>query len=314
VANATLGLLAIGQSLGISGSEFVTTPYTYGATLAGWLWLGNRPVFADIDPHTLALDPEAARRAVTPRTKALLAVDLFGVPADMAALRRLADEHGIWYIADAAQSLGAYRDGRPASSMADALVVSFTVGKTIFAGEGGAILTNHDALYEKLLWYTQHPERQRRELGINLVNEFALNGRIHPLAAQIANAGFDRALAGLGAQQQICFKIITELNRTNLVEPIRFGEQAIKPAFFRLSAAWKGKPQERALERDLGNIRLAPSPVRLLYRQPAFVAQYGRGMVASVCPQAERQAKKRFCLLYQALPEEVQSFSNGTCH
>ena len=118
VANATLGLLAIGQSLGLSCSEFVTTPYTYGASLAGWLWLGNRPVFADIDPQTLALDPEAARRTITAKTKAILAVDLFGIPADMAALRRLADEFGIWYIADAAESLGAYRSGRPASSMA----------------------------------------------------------------------------------------------------------------------------------------------------------------------------------------------------
>jgi hypothetical protein len=97
------------------------------------------------------------------------------------------------------------------------------------------------------------------------------------------------------------------------VEPIHFGAD-IKPAFFRLSAAWKGKPQERVLERELQDIRLAPSPVRLLYRQPAFVAQHGRGMVASVCPQAERQAKKRFCLLHQALPEEVQSFLDGTCH
>ena len=314
VANATLGLLAIGQSLGISGSEFVTTPYTYGATLAGWLWLGNRPVFADIDPHTLALDPEAARRVIMPKTKAMLAVDLFGVPADMAALRRLADEYGIWYIADAAQSLGAYKDGRPASSMADALVVSFTVGKTIFAGEGGAILTNHDALYEKLVWYTQHPERQRRELGINLVNEFALNGRIHPLAAQIADSEFDRALALLRARQKMCFQIIDKLNRTNLVEPIRFGEQAIKPAFFRLSAAWKGMPQERALARELADVRLAPSPVRLLYRQAAFVAQYGQRTVASLCPHAERQAQKRFCLIHQARSEKVQSFSNGTGH
>lgn len=119
VANATLGLFAIAKALGLAGTEFVTTPYTYGASLAGWLWLGCRPVFADIDPHTLALDPAAARRAITPQTRALLVVDVFGIPSDTAALRKLADEFGVWYIADAAQSLGATRGGRPASALAD---------------------------------------------------------------------------------------------------------------------------------------------------------------------------------------------------
>jgi perosamine synthetase len=305
VANATLGILAVAQALGLSGKEFVTTPYTYGASLAGWLWLGNRPVFADIDPQTLALDPEAARRAITAKTKAILAVDIFGIPADMAALRRLADEFGIWYIADAAQSLGAYRNGRPASSMADALVVSFTVGKTIFAGEGGAILTNHDALYEKLVWYTQHPERQRRELGINLVNEFALNARIHPLAAQCANAVFDQSLARLREHQRQCFIYICKLNALALTEPIRFKEEGIEPSFFRLTAAWKGKPGEAALVKQLGSISLAEPPIRLLYQQAAFIAQYWRRFkTAPRCPEAERQTTRRVCVISNAKEDD----------
>ena len=90
VSSASTGLLAVGLALNLRRSDFVTTPYTYGATLSGWLLLGNRPVFADIDPHTLALDPESARQWITPRTKAIIPVHLYGQPADMSEFQELA--------------------------------------------------------------------------------------------------------------------------------------------------------------------------------------------------------------------------------
>src|ERR1035441_3446562 len=130
VSNATTALLAIALALELAGDEFVTTPYTWGGTIAPWLILGNQPVFADIEGQTLGLDAESARGAITPGTAAILAVDVHGVPSDTASLRRLADHYGIPYIADAAQSLGAFRGGAPASSLADAVVVSFGPGKS----------------------------------------------------------------------------------------------------------------------------------------------------------------------------------------
>jgi perosamine synthetase len=301
VSNATTGLLAVALALNLRRTEFITTPYTYGASLAGWLILGNCPVFADIDPQTLTLAPEAIPRCITPRTKAILAVDIFGNPADTRALRRVADEHGLWYIADAAQSLGARREGAPASSLADALVVSFTIGKTLCAGEGGAILTNHAALYEKLVWFTQHPARQRRDLGLGLDNEFALNGRVHPWAAAWAAARFEESLARLREHQRRCFELIKVLNATAITEPIEFRQQDIEPSFFRLTAAWCGRPDEGRLLRELATagmrVRVVPPPIRLIYHQPAFLAQYGRRLRKQPrCPEAEHQAKTRFCL------------------
>lgn len=293
VSSASMGLLALALALNLRRSDFVTTPYTYGATLSGWLLLGNRPVFADIDPQTLALDPESARQWITPRTRALLAVDIHGIPSDTAALRRLADEFGIPYIADAAQSFGALREGRPASVDADALVISFTAGKTLCAGEGGAILTNHDALFDKLVWYTQHPQRQRRDLGLNFSNEFALNGRFHPLAAQQANAGFDAALDRLRRHQAACFVAINELNETGLIEPISFREQRIEPTFFRLTAAWKNEPPNQ-----LPGWQIESPPVDLLYRHPAFIAQFKRRLRSvPECRVAEDQARRRFSVV-----------------
>jgi len=301
VSNATTGLLAVALALNLRRAEFVTTPYTYGASLAGWLMLGNCPVFADIDPQTLTLAPEAIPRCITPRTKAILAVDIFGNPADMRGLRRVADEHELWYIADAAQSLGSRRNGAPASSLADALVVSFTIGKTLCAGEGGAILTNHVALYEKLIWYTQHPARQRRDLGLGLDNEFALNGRVHPWAAAWAAARFEESLARLREHQRRCFELIKVLNATAITEPSEFRQQDIEPSFFRLTAAWSGRPDEGRLLRELATagvrVDVLPPPIRLIYRQPAFLTQYGRRLRKQPrCPEAEHQAASRFSL------------------
>ncbi len=301
LSSGTAGLLGAALALDLKGEEFLTTPYTYGGSLAAWLLLGNRPVFSDINPHTLELDADAARKRISSNTRAILAVDVFGIPSDTEALRRLADEYGLWYVADAAQSFGAFRSGRPASAMADLLVLSFTAGKPLSAGEGGAILTNHLALYEKLVWFTQHPGRQRRDLGLHLDNEFAFNARIHPAAAEAASNGFEAALEGARRRRQRCFQIIRLLNESRLTEPVEFEAQGIEPSFFRLTAAWQDKPNEGPLCRSLAaagfEVEVAPATVRPIYRQPAFLAQYRRRLrKAPRCPRAERQAEVRFCL------------------
>src|SRR5689334_20747949 len=82
VSSATMGLLSIALALDLRNAQFVSTPYTYGGSLAGWLLLGNRPKFADIEPLTLGLDPIATQRAITPKTRAILASDVFGIPSD----------------------------------------------------------------------------------------------------------------------------------------------------------------------------------------------------------------------------------------
>lgn len=299
VSSGTTGLLVVGLALGLRQSQFITSPFTYGASLAAWLLLGNRPRFADIEPETLTLDPDSVRRRISRRDRAILGVDIFGVPSDTIALRKIADKHGIFYVADASQSFGAWRDGLLASSLADAWVISLTTGKPLSVGEGGMILTNNTVLYEKCVWCSQHPDRQRRELGLSLVNEFAVNGRIHPLAAALANETFEMALQRLEEKQQICFRIIEALNGMGLTEPIHFARRHIVPSFFRLTAAWRNRQNEECLRTQLSRqglqVRLTPAPVRLIYRQPAFLAQYKAER--SSCPIAERQERQRFCLV-----------------
>lgn len=300
VSSATTGLLAAGLALDLRGAEFVTTPYTWGGTLAGWLLLGNRPRFADIDPATLGLSPAAVRRAATPRCRAVLAVDIYGVPAPHASLARAARRLGAWYVVDAAQSLGARVEGSASGADADLVIVSFTHGKLVDAGEGGAVLTPHRDLYERLLWFTQHPIRQKLELGS--VNEFAINGRIHPAAAECAVTAFDRALRSLPARRDAASRVLDAARATGLVA-VPPHPRADEPSYYRLSASWRtaASPSrvehlESALALAGCPLQVAPAPIQLLYHQPAFRAAYPLWARQVRCPAAERQQQRRFCL------------------
>jgi perosamine synthetase len=302
VSNATTGLMALGLALELRDKEFVTTPFTYGASVAGFLLLGSKPVFADIEKQTLTLSPQSVEERITPKTKMILAVDVFGNPSDCEALRRIADEHGLWLIADCSQSLGARRDGHPSNYLADALVVSFTVGKPLFGGEGGAVVTDNTELFEKLVWMTQHPYRQQKELGLANFNEFALNARIHPVAAIWANSTFESSMELLEGRRASFFKLIETLKSIELTTKIDFARKGIEPTFFRFSAEWQKNPSPDLLEHELSErglcFSVGENPVELLYRQNAFVAQYpSLARATNPCPEAERQAKRRFCLL-----------------
>ncbi|MCI0603392.1 DegT/DnrJ/EryC1/StrS family aminotransferase [bacterium] len=295
VSSATTGLLAIAIALGLRDQEFITSPYTYGGTISSWLLFGNTPVFADIDSTTLTLDPHSVVRYITDKSRAILGVDIYGMPSDMIALRKIADEHRLCYISDAAQSFGARRASLPASKLAHAFVVSFTAGKSLFAGEGGAILTDSSDLYEKLIWCCQHPNRQKRELGLHRVNEFGINGRIHPLAAVIANSNFDRALRAIASRQRKANRIIKLMNESSLVQPVILNDNELEPSHECLTGCWRSSPACEDLENELAaegiRVRISDAPVRLIYNQPAFRSQCSDSMICSV---AERQMRIRF--------------------
>jgi dTDP-4-amino-4,6-dideoxygalactose transaminase len=287
--------MGLALALDLHGAEFVTTPYTYGGSLAAWLAMGNRPVFADIEPDSLGLSAESVHRLRSRRAKALLAVDVYGYPSNTEALRRAADALGLWYIADAAQAFGAMRDGKPASARADAVVLSFTSGKLLDAGEGGAVLTNHDWLYERLVWYTQHPDRQKRELGLLVANEFAINGRMHPAAARAALRGFDSALHKVELRRKRVQRLHQALASTGLVEPPRWHATESEPAYFRFVPAWRRRPAIRELGCTFPLLHIVPAPIRLLPQQGSFRAQYAcTNSGEHAFPEAIRQSKLRF--------------------
>ena len=143
VNSATSGLYAAVGALGLGyGDEVIVSPYTMSACAVAPLIYGAIPVFADVEIETGCLSAAAVARVLTRRTRAVLVVHQFGIPADMDAIMALTREHGLKLIEDCAQAWGASYKGRPVGTMGDVGVFSFNVNKTVQAGEGGLCVTN----------------------------------------------------------------------------------------------------------------------------------------------------------------------------
>src|SRR5262245_9514301 len=138
------------------GDEVVTTPYTFAASVNVIEHVGAKPVLADIEPETLCLDPKAAERAITPRTRAIMTVDYGGQPCDYDAFGAITETRGIPVIADAAHALGASWHGRPVGSLALATAFSFYATKNVTTGEGGAVVTDDAALMDRMAILSLH--------------------------------------------------------------------------------------------------------------------------------------------------------------
>ena len=140
-----IGLLAMGIR---HEDEVITSPFSFMATVTSIIFTGGRPVFADIDPETWNIDPESVRKMITPKTKAIMPVQLYGQSADMDPLLEIAEEHDLTVIEDACQAHGAGYRGRMVGSMGTCGAFSFYPTKNMTTGEGGMITTNSDGLAE----------------------------------------------------------------------------------------------------------------------------------------------------------------------
>lgn len=157
VSNGTAALHCACIAAGIGeGDEVITTPMTFAASANCALYCGAKPVFADIDPETYNIDPKSIEAHITDKTKAVVAVDFTGQAVKVKEIREICDKHGLIFIEDAAHSIGTKYNGMPVGSLADMTCFSFHPVKTITAGEGGAILTNDDELYKKLVLAHTH--------------------------------------------------------------------------------------------------------------------------------------------------------------
>jgi dTDP-4-amino-4,6-dideoxygalactose transaminase len=154
------------------GDEVITTPHSWISTSWAISYVGARPVFVDIDPVTYTLDPEQVERAITPKTRTILPVHLYGQAADLAPLLQLAQTHGLTLIEDAAQAHGAMYQGKRVGSWGQAGCFSFYPGKNLGAfGEGGAVVTNDGDLAERVRQLRDHAQKGRHhhvEVGYNM--------------------------------------------------------------------------------------------------------------------------------------------------
>ncbi len=157
VCNGTAALHCAAIAAGFGeGDEVITTPLTFAASANCALYVGAKPVFADVDPDTYNIDPDSIERCITDRTRAVIAVDYTGQAVDHDRIREICERHGLMFIIDGAHAIGTKYKGQPEGSLADMTCFSFHPVKTITSGEGGAITTNDPELYRKLRLASQH--------------------------------------------------------------------------------------------------------------------------------------------------------------
>lgn len=188
VNSLTSGLIAAVGALGIEpGDEVIVSPWTMSASAIVPLWWNAIPVFSDIEDETFTLDPAAIEENITPYTKAIIVVDIFGHSADMNAINNIAKNHNLHVISDTAQSPNAKYNDRYAGTLSDIGGYSFNYHKHIHCGEGGLLVTNDDDYAERLQLIRNHAESVVEGKGVfSLTNMIGGNFRLGEIEAAIA--------------------------------------------------------------------------------------------------------------------------------
>ena len=177
------------------GDEVIVSPFTWGASISCVMQCGAIPIFADVDPNNFGLDAESVRRCVTPRTRAVVVVHLFGHPAEMDPLLAVAREHDLALIEDCAQAAGGLYKGRRLGALGDFGAFSLQASKNLTGGEGGILICDERRGYERAMSLGTHPVRLEAELELEefrqKIDSLAYNFRMHTAAAAIANTQLD---------------------------------------------------------------------------------------------------------------------------
>lgn len=175
-----------------AGDEVIVPEATWIATAAPLAWMGAKPVFADILPDTWCIDPRSIEAKITPRTKAIVPVHLYGNMAEMDEILEIGRKYGIPVLEDAAQALGSEYKGRKAGSMGLINMFSFHGTKTMTTGEGGIIVTNDDALFEKICVLNDHGRNPKTSSKMFWMEQIGYKYKISNLAAALGCAQIER--------------------------------------------------------------------------------------------------------------------------
>jgi len=301
------------------GDEVIVPPYTMTASATAALFTGAVPVFADIDDEIFCIDPKSVEERITPRTKAIMAVNLYGHPAPLFELKALADKHGLYLIEDNAQAPGASIDGRLAGTVGAAGIFSLNRHKTMQCGEGGILITDDDAIAEKARLVRNHGEVLVDALGIDdIVNTVGLNYRMPNIEAAIARA----QLAKLDQLTEPRVRLAGRL-REGLAELPGITPPVVRDGcthvyyFFTM----RYDSQETGLPRDLfvkavqaEGYPLSAGYVKPLYLEPLYQRQicFGKdGFPFNQIPHNERQSYQRgICPVVERLQDSELIWTN----
>ena len=294
VSSGTTGLHLLCISAGIGpGDEVITSPYSFAASANCFMYEGGIPVFADIDRRTFNLDPAAVEAAVTERTKAIVAVDIYGYPCELDDLRAVADRHGLALIEDSCEALGAGYKAAPLGSQGVSCVFAFYPNKQVTTGEGGMVTTHSEEEWQLIRSLRNHG---RPEPGGWLEHvRLGFNYRLSDIAAALGIGQMERFDEILGLRSSAASRYRDLLRGLDGVElPCADDEIHTRSWFVYVVLLPDAATRERVIatfEREgIGYNRYLPS----IHLQPYMRERFGFG--EGLCPVAEDVSSRSIAL------------------
>ena len=300
---AGLHLLCVTNGIG-AGDEVITTPYSFAATANCFIYEGAVPVFADIDPHTLNIDPRAVESAITPRTKAIVTVDIFGYPSELDELQAIADRHGLALIDDSCEALGARYKGGLLGSQGPSAVFAFYPNKQITTGEGG-IVTTHSEEEWGLLRSLRNQGRGDEGGWLEHVR-LGFNYRIDDIRAALGIGQLEKLDEILALRSSVADRYRELLAGVPGVElPCPDDDDHVRSWFVYVIALPDTATRERVIARfereQVGFNRYLPS----IHLQPYMRERYG--FREGMCPVSEDMSSRTLALpFFTALERDAQ--------
>jgi len=274
VSSGTAGLHLCMRLAGVGpGDEVITTPYSFVASANCAIYEGATPIFADVDPDTLNLDPEAVEAAITPRTRAVVAVDIFGYPCELDELRAICDRHGLALVEDACEALGARYKGRPLGSHGHPTTFAFYPNKQMTTGEGGAVTTNDEEQYEELVSLRN---QGRLETSSWLLHgRLGYNYRLDDVSAALGIGQLEKLDRILAGRSEVATRYAELLAGSDAEPPLADDEDHVRSWFVYVVKLPAGVDRDgiAALMRERG-VATAPY-VPSIHLQPYMRERYG---------------------------------------
>ena len=251
--------------------EIITTPFTFIATAETIAFLKAKPVFVDIDEKTYNIDASKIEAQITPKTKAIMPVSLYGQPADMEAIQAIADKHGLKVIVDGAQSFGSTFNGISDSNLGDISTTSFFPAKPLGCfGDGGAIFTNSDVLAEKIKSLRVHGQSKRYHHQY-----IGMGGRMDTLQCAIVDVKLKYYKKDLALRQEVAEKYTKALNDKDLVLP--FVDERATSAYAQYSIRVKNRDDVQAKLKEHGIPTAVHYPMPLHLQEAFLYLGYDKG-------------------------------------
>jgi perosamine synthetase len=290
VSSGTAGLHLCLHLAGIGpGDEVVTSPFSFVASANCALYVGATPVFADIDPQTLNLDLAAVEAAITERTRAIVAVDIFGYPCELDPLRELCDRHGLVLVEDACEALGAEYGGRPLGSHGHLTVFAFYPNKQMTTGEGGMVVTGSEAEWRVLKSLSN---QGRAEDGSWLDHErLGFNYRLSDVAAALGVAQLEKLDLLLELRSRVAARYAELLRAVEGVEPLLADDADHKRSWFVYPVRLAPEIDRGRLVRELAEGGIATKVyLPSIHLQPYMRERFGFG--EGMLPVSEEASRR----------------------